>query len=248
MPLAKQEWTRTPQAYVFDTPGTESFGTVTLGAGVVNTTVTFAAGLLLLPCAVKVVKVGISFSATDNVTTNAVNIVYNTTAPPNPGGGAYLANGPAPNDNSQTAGIQVGTSALVTGAPNPASALTQIGGLGVPTNYAVNNQPLFAADIILNTTNFPGATIAGGGFGVFVPTNFDAVYPNGPVPNNAATAASLSTGYINQFGYFTLRAITTTSLTNLTVTLFYAPITMREKWGPPGPGITDYGCTPGVDF
>ena len=152
-----------PRSYVFDAFGTESLGPVSVGASAVNTTVQT---VLTIPCACKITKVGISFTATDNVTTNAVNVVYNTVQPPTTGG-AYLANGVVPNDNSDTAGIAVGTSVLVTGAPNPANAVltpaNQQGGLGVPTNYAVNNQPLFAADIILNTTNFPGATVGGGG-------------------------------------------------------------------------------------
>jgi hypothetical protein len=219
------EWQRTPNAIVFDTLGTETIGPISLAASQATTT---AQTWLPMPTTCKIVKVGIAFGAVGVAlaSTLAVNITYNTN--PNPAStlGAYLANGVVPNDNSFAGAASVGTASN----PNTANTtFTQQGGLGVPTNYAVDNQPLFAADITLQTTNFPSATQAGGGIAYFVPTNPDAVYPCGASPVLGAN------GYIYPNGYFALRAATPGSGTvaGLVVTLFYKPITGKQKWGSP---------------
>ena len=102
--------------------------------------------------------------------------------------------------------------------------------MGVCTNYAVDNQPLFAADITLQAVNFPGATQANGGVAIFIPTNYDAVYPAGP--NVYSTAAAIT---IPQ-AYFSLRVNTPVggTLAALTVTLTVVPVTNRPNWQTPG--------------
>lgn len=230
MPYATLEWQRTPNALVFDCLGSETLGPVALVASQTNATSQTEAPI---PSVVKITKVGISFKAVGVAlaSTLSVNIVYNTNQTPAASLGAgYLTNGPAPNDNSLTGATVPGT-ASNPNVPGQTAVPTfvQAGGLGIPTNYAVDNQPLFAADITLQAVNFPGATQAGGGMAYFVPTNPDAVYPCG-----AAPVLGLG-GYIFPNGYFTLRANTPGSGTvaGLTVTLFYKPITGKQKWGSP---------------
>jgi len=219
MPYAKTDWQRTPNAFVFDAFGTESIGPNAIAISQVSTT---SQGSLAIPSICKILKVGIVFSSVTTLgVTTSFNLVYNTN--PNPGSalGAYLANGPAPNDNSFYNGIS--NAANLTNYPN------QIGGQGLPTNYAVDNQPLFAADITFSVANFPLATTAGGAVGYLVPTNPDAVYPCGAAPVLGPA------GFIYPNGYFTLRATTTgaISIANFVATLFYVPITGKEKWGSP---------------
>jgi hypothetical protein len=56
------------------------------------------------------------------------------------------------------------------------------GGGGICSNPAVAGQAMFAADVVLNTTNFPNITTATGtgtAYGqILVPSSPDAVWPN----------------------------------------------------------------------
>jgi hypothetical protein len=76
------------------------------------------------------------------------------------------------------------------------------------------------------TTGFGWVSVAtGGGYGVFLPADYDAVYPgNLPLTLRVATSG-------------------TGTLTNLTVTLLYEPMYLRPAM--PGPDVAVF---PGVDF
>lgn len=221
MPLAKQDWNRTPNSYTFDTLGTETIGPVAVGAGQVITAV--QGPVLLIPCGVKVAKVGITFTATDNITTNAINVVYNVGSPVTTGGalGAVVAN-----DDSNT-------------GPAP-------GGMGTPSIVAVNNTPLFSSNVVLNAANFPGISIGGGGAGIFIPTNYDVWYPSGFIPPTVVGSETTPGVMATTVGYFTVRAITTTSIANLQITLFYVPVTPRQTWN--NPQNPQNACVPGVAY
>lgn len=222
MPLTKLEWSRLDRAYGFNQLSALNFAPVTPGAGVANTT---PQAWIPLPTSFKVSKVAISFAAVNSLSGgHLVNVVYNTIATPNSGGSEGSV---ASNDNSYaTSGTNFGW--------------------GVPTNGAADGNPLFSADIALNTTNFPGATTSNGGVAVFIPTNYDAVYPSGPVPSLT------SPGTINQVaGYFTVRVVTpasTGSITSLVVTLLGEPVTLKASWATPGQASPVTYCTPGQDF
>lgn len=217
MPVpVKKDWQRMPEAFGFNSLGTESVGPVAILASQAVTTIQGPA--LLIPCGVKVAKVGIYFGAV-GVALGAgltLNVVYGTNTAL--AGGAYAANGVAPQDNAYTGAVVPGTSSNA----NAANAAVQPGGLGVTTNYAVNNQALFATDIQLTVANFPGATQAAGGINIFTPTNPDAVYPSGFLPLGGGPVV----------GYFTLRALTPVSgtIANVNITLFYEPVTPGEDW------------------
>jgi len=226
LPYTTVDWQRTPNALVFDTVGSETLGPVNVAASQASTSsVTFIA----IPTTCKILKVGISFGTVGVAlaSTLTVNITYNTNPTPQGVLGAYLANGVVPNDNSLTGAAVPGTASNANAANT--SAFVQAGGLGQPTNYAVDNQPLFAADITLQTANFPGATQAGGGVAYFVPTNPDAVYPCGASP-----VLGLG-GYIYPNGYFSLRVASPAAgtIAQLSATIFYKPITGKQKWGSP---------------
>ncbi len=78
--------------------------------------------------------------------------------------------------------------------------------------------PYYAGWISLTTT---------GGYGIFVPTNYDAVYPcNLPLSLRASTVAS------------------TGSISNLEITLGIVPMPLRKG---PTPGANGYGL-PGLDY
>jgi hypothetical protein len=239
MPYAKQEWSRTPNSWTFDALSSETLGPVSVSA--TATTNATAQTIAMIPNTIKIAKVGVIFTSIAALSGASFNVVYNTNQTPgatlSTGSGTsaqYLTNGCAPNDNSFTGANPPGTSSNANSVNTALSV--QPGGLGIPTNYAVDNQPLFASDITFNTTNFPGATTAGGGMAYFVPTNFDAVYPCGPVFG--------ASGYTNVSGYFTLRVTNASgAIGNLAVTLFYAPITGKEKWG--SATNTNSICTPG---
>lgn len=228
MPLAKLDWIRNPGSYTFDAFGTESLGPINILASQANTTVQQA---IQLPTSVKIVKIGVVFGALGVVVGTAgfaFNIVYNTVQPPYTGG-VYSQATTAPS------GAAFGNDNSVTG-PLP-------GGLGVCTNYATNNTSLFATDIAISTANFPSATQANGGANIFVPTFYDAVYPAGPF-----TDASTGAVNANLASVFTLRTTTPVSgtIANLSVTLFFAPITMRESYQTPG--NPQNACVPGIAY
>jgi hypothetical protein len=223
MPYGKVDWQRTPNSWVFDSLGSESLGPASILASQTNAT---AQTWQPFGGTIKIAKVGIAFGAVGVAlaSTLSVNVVYNTN--PNPAsslGAGYLTNGPAPNDNSYTGPLGTQNAANLTNFPS------QPGGLGIPTNYAVDNQPLFAADITLQTANFPSATQAGGGIAYFTPTNPDAVYPCGSAPVMGAS------GLIYPNGYLTLRVNSPVSgtIAQLVAMVYYVPITGKEKWGSP---------------
>ncbi len=216
MPLAKQDWARTPGAYVFDAVSLLPISVPSVGAAVAITTVLGAP--VPLPCAVKVAKVAIAFTAAADLTgDHAVNVVYNTVATPGAGGALGAV---AQNDNSYT-------------GPLP-------GNTGVPTNGAVDGTPLFAANIALTTANFPGATAAGGGIAVFVPNAYDAVYPSG----GSGSPADVS-GY---FTVRAVTPATTGSITNLSLALFVVPITLTQTWYDLSSLTPPAACIPGQSF
>lgn len=254
MPFVKTTWTRTPNAYVLNTLGTETIGPITLGASVVTSSVS---GYIILPATVKITKIGVGWQGYSGATT--FNLVYNTVQ--NIASGttnSYTSTNVAPNDNSQSAGVTTSTSgaSLVSssvsplsvnngtpGYPNPALTtayplLNQQGGLGIPTNFAVDGQPVFYGDVTLNTTNFPGSS-SSGGYNILYPANTDAVYPSGPNPYAGAVYSALA----NMVGVLTLRCSTTTSLTNFTATVFYEPISIAQAVEP-----SNLQVVPGVNF
>ena len=161
-----------------------------VGAAQANTSVI---GYVVLPQAAKVLKVAVSCTAVNAVTGHSFNIVMGIT-------GAYTQGTIGPQDPSQ-----------LFGSP-PSAAFTFNGATYQP--YAQNGQALFAADVVINATSFPGnpqlggpSTNANGGMGtalatttggttVLVPTVWDCVYPAGAVLTLRATTPS-STGSIS---------------------------------------------------
>ena len=234
MPLTKQHTARYPRTWVFDNLHYEGFSSVNVAISNVNTAV-----LAVMPLAtgVKIAKVAVAWTAMTDATPS-FNIVYNT-AQALGSARSYTQGNVVPPDNSYTAGITastVGATVNTVGFPNPALTTAypnfqQIGGLGIPTNVAVDGQPVFAADVVFNTTNFPGAGTTTGGQGILIPTNYDAVYPAGVYPYGVAqglpNAADLPAS-------FTLRATTggTETITNLTVSLLLVPILLTEALAP----------------
>ena len=214
MPTSKQDTARYPRTYVFDTFSQPVFGPLTVAIAAAATTVQDS---IPLPCSCKVVKVAVSWLTATLANLPSFNIVYNTVQ--NLGAAqTYTAGNVAPNDNSYTGGHSLDNAALKTLYPN----FDQAGGMGVPTNVAVDGQPLFAADVALNTTNFPGAHATLGGQGVLVPTNWDAVYIAGPY---AYGVGQNIPAFANLASCFTLRSASpTTTITGLKVTLFVTPI------------------------
>lgn len=229
MPFAKSDSARLPRTYVFDSCGYSSFGPATVTAASVNTAVQ---ATIPIPVSCKLLKVAVSWQTATLANLPSFNIVYNTAQ--NLGAAqAYTQGNVVPNDNSYTNGAQ-GT--LLGGSQIPNPALTallpnfqQIGGLGVPTNVAVDGQPVFAADVLLNTTNFPGANATLGGQGILIPTNFDAVYPAGVYPYGVAQGMPNAS---NLAAAFTIRATSpTTTITGLSITLFWSPMILSETGG-----------------
>jgi hypothetical protein len=127
---------------------------------------------------------------------------------------------------------------------------------GYPTNVAVANNALFGADVPFNSANtiaanayaYPGndgpnASLIGqgvpntgwnslatatGGYGIFVPTNYDAVYPAGlPLTLRCVTGATVG------------------SLTNLQVSLAIVPVGLRAM---PGDAAGQTLILPATDF
>lgn len=249
MPYAKSDTSRLPRTWVFDSVQQTTIGPITQTGTVANTAVQAA---FPLNVGVKVVKVAVSWTAIAGAP--AFNLVYNTVQALG-SAQAYTAGNVAPMDNAYTAGVTATTpgaslvaattnGALTTngtpGFPNPAlttlaAGFNQQGGLGIPTNVAVDAQPLFFADVVFNTTNFPGSATSGGQ-GILIPTNWDAVYPAGiyPYGNQQLVPSYFGGGaaVTPNFGAsITLRLVTSTgtnSVTNLSVTLFWVPIMLTE--------------------
>lgn len=234
MPLAKKGVTHTPESFVLNGLHFVTLGPVTTGAAAANTV---ALASFTPPTNLKISKVAVSFSATGDAVTgiDSFNLVVGGITGQT--GQAYTQGVTATNDNSYTAtSVQPG---LTTG------------NYGFPTNFAVAGNALFIADIPLNnaaayayiapasglpvaTPGFAGYGVQGtgwitiattGGTGIFIPSYYDAVYPAG-VP-------------------ISLRATSTTSITNLQVALLCEPMGLR---GTPQPGATAIESLPGVDL
>jgi len=204
-----------------------------IGAGVASS-VTQAQ--ILLPYQYKIRKVSVLYLTVDNVTgTDSFNLVV--------GSGAYTQNNAAPNDNSfdPSSTTTVGVNGI---AQQQAPVF---GGLGYPTNVATTGQTVFATDVPFGTAagtynanpaNTSGSGTYGqytgwitltttGGYGIFVPTNYDAVYPeNIPLTIRATTIP------------------TTGAVTGLVVRLAVTPIRKRPE--PIGSQL--YGAVPSYDY
>ena len=158
---------------------------------------------IVLPQAAKVLKVSVSCTAINAVTGHSFNVVMGTAA-------SYTQGTVGPQDPSQ-----------LYGSP-PSAAFTYNGSTYQP--YAQNGQALFAADVVFNTTSFPGnpqlggaSSNANGGMGtllatatggstVLVPTVWDCVYPAGAVltlrattPASTGAISNLKVGLLMQF-------------------------------------------------
>lgn len=244
MPITKADTARFPRTWVFDTVDHNTIGPYTVTTTQANSAVV---GVMPLACAVKVVKVAVSW--TGLLGAPSFNLVYNTVQALG-SAQTYVQGNVAPMENANSGGITTATAgATLVGAtptdlqgqaygtagfPNPQLTATspsfdQTGGLGISTNVAVDAQPLFYNDVVLNTTNFPGSGTTGGQ-GVIVPTNWDAVYPAGIYPYGqqqylAGTGPSL---YNSDFGAsLTLRIVASTgvnTITGLSVSLFWVPV------------------------
>jgi hypothetical protein len=187
---------------------TEPYGPITIAVSQANTAIQ---GAYISPVQYKIRKIAVYWSATV-----ALGATFNLVV----GTGAYTQGNVAGNDNSfdPNAATTVG----INGIANTGAVL---GGLGYPTNVAVAGNAVFAADVGLTVANFPNASTTGG-YGILIPTNYDAVYPAG-IP-------------------LTLRATTngTTTITNLTIALAIVPMPLRQSTG-----IGEvYGAVPGVDY
>ena len=210
MPWKKALAANSSQAWRPGTLGSESFQVASVGAAVANTTIQ---QLIALPCNSKISKIAVAFTAVNVVTgTHKLNVALGLT-------GAY--SGVNPNDNSNVEGY--------------------------PTNIGTGSVGLFAADIAINSANAYSATTANGtsgcavpgtgwivcattgGYGIFVPDNYDAVYPAGyPLSLRVVTPAS------------------TGSLSNLTVTLLVEPIPLSPTYVPQT--INNATVLPGTSF
>lgn len=227
MPTLKRGLTLARESFNMNALNMISFPVVaSIGAGVANTALQ---AYFISPCLFKIAKVAVFASAIDAVTgTDAFNIVVGTT-------GAYTQGNVATNDNS-IAGPTVGPGTTYPTVP---------GGVGYPTNVAVVGNSVFAADVPFQaTTAVPSPYVAPGPnggtgqgwkalattglYGLLVPTNYDAVYPEG-IPLTLRVSTVASTG----------------SISNLLVAFTYEPISRR------GAPISVSGQTialPGYDF
>jgi hypothetical protein len=230
MPITLRGLNESWDSDTLNTVQLKSFPVVSPGAGVANTTVQTS---VLLPFRYKIRKVSVIFSAIDAITggSDAFNLVLGGVTGQT--GQTYTQGNLAPNDNSQT-----GSSAV------PGQ---NTGNLGYPTNFATAGQSVFAADVPFtfagggtyatglsstNTQNSGSGWISlttSGGYGIFVPPNYDAVYPEN-VPLSLRVATTAVTG----------------SITNLFVTIMIVPIAFRKGQTPIS--STYYAAVPGVDY
>ncbi len=212
MPVTLNGLNNTPRSDTMNAVGAGvQFGPLTDAASQANTAIQSA---YISPVQYKIRKVAVYFSAITAVgTTISFNLVVGT--------GAYTQGSVAANDNSfdptSTTTVGVGGTFSAQGAV--------LGGVGYPTNVAVVGNAVFSADVTISTTNFPNATTTGG-YGILIPTNYDAVYPAGiPLTLRATTPAS-------------------NTITNFTIGLAIVP--MRLRVAPPGAEAV--APLPGVDF
>jgi hypothetical protein len=151
------------------------------------------------PTRYKIRKVSVYFSAIDALTGDSFNIVVGT--------GTYTQNNAAPNDNSFDQALP--------------------GGVGYPTNVATAGMSVFAADVVFNATSFSNIATGTGGYGIVIPTNYDAVYSGG-TPLTLRVTTNASTG----------------SITGLIVSLAIVPVRLRVA----PPGSEAVYPVPGVDY
>lgn len=226
MPTNKRGITLAPTSFNLNGLSVITFGPVaSIGAGVATSAIQ---DYFVSPCNFKIAKVAIFASAIDAVTgTDAFNIVVGTAS-------TYTL-GLAANDNS-AAGPAVGPGTTYPTTP---------GGVGYPTVFAAAGNSLFAADVPFQaTTAMPSPYVesgAAGGtgqgwklltttglYGIIVPVNYEAVYPEGmPLTLRVSTVAS------------------TGSISNLFVSFTYEPIARR---GAPVSTVGQTIVLPGYDF
>jgi hypothetical protein len=190
--------------------GTQDLPTASPGAGVANTVVQTSR---IFPFNYKIRVVAVMFTAIDAVAGgDSFNLVVGGI--PGATGQTYTQGNVAANDNSDT--------------------------WGSPTNIAVAGNCVFGNDVPINVANLasantlawlpsgsvPSANLIGqsvpntgwlacattGGYGLFVPTNWDAVYPAG-IPLSVRTTTVATTG----------------TITALSITLGIVPIMRREE-------------------
>lgn len=230
MPVLKRQLSLQPTSFNLNAQSAIALAVAAVGAGVANTALQ---ALFISPFNYKINKVAIAYTAISAVTgTTSLNLVVGT--------GAYTQGNPAGNDNS------------IAGPTSMTNYPTAPGGMGYPTNVAVAGNAVFSNDLTVNSANtFNPAGAAGtgtpngtegmavlgtgwiavgtgGGYGLFVPDYYDAVYPAGiPLTLRVTTPA------------------TTGSITNLTVTIGYEPVALR---GAPMSTPNQTIALPGTDF
>jgi hypothetical protein len=201
--------------------GTEGsmFSLGSVSNGVANTAVQ---AYFILPGRVKISKLAVFCSAIGTVAgTSSFNIVLGTT-------GAYTQGNIPGNDNSSVPPLAWNQSGQATST----SSIYPAGGGGICTNPATAGQAMFAADVAFNVTNFPNLTTATGTgtsyATILVPSNPDAVWPEG--------------------GVLTLRATTVTgTISNLIIAAYLEPQPLSPTYPssqqPPGLIVV-----PGIDY
>lgn len=234
MPVLKRGLTLFPTSFNLNAQSVVQLALASAGAAVANTTVQVP--VFVSPYNYKINKIAIAYTAVAAVTgTHKLNLVVGLT-------GAYTAGKIAANDNS-IAGPSVGP-----GTTYPTSP----GGMGYPTNVGVIGNSVFSADLAILSTNVfnpagaaninpPNGTAGmsvlgtgwqlvgtGGGYGLFVPDAYDAVYPAG-IPLTLRLVTPASTG----------------SITALSITIGYEPIALR---GAPMSTAGQVISLPGTDF
>jgi hypothetical protein len=136
------------------------FPVVSPGAGVARTT---SQGIIFIPQAFKVSKVGVWCTAIDALTGDSFNIVVGNGTPNTSG----VSGNVAPPDNQRNNGY--------------------------PTAFAAAGNLLFATDVAFTVANFPNLATATGGYNEFEPTNYDGCYLPGAlnlvVTTNASTGS-----------------------------------------------------------
>ena len=218
MPVSLRSLNETPTADTLyalvnvDLPTTSA-----AGAGVANTAIQ---AIKVLPFNYKIRKVAIYIPSIDAVAgLDSFNLVLGTT-------GAYSQNNPAPNDTFDTSGVNAvtattGNSVFANDVPFNSANLATANTTYSPTNL-IGQGPPNVGWIVLATT---------GGYGTFVPTNYDAVYPAG-VPLTLRFTTVASTGAIGA---------------NAQVTLAVVPVGIRRATAG-SPSIAQPIVLPGVDF
>lgn len=238
MPVIKRGISIYPSSFNLNAISTDGFGQIATLTGAIANTV--LQGLFTCPYNFKINKVAVALSSLTAIAgTNKFNLVVGQT-------GAYTQGNIAANDNSIAGPTQV---------VNPQLTYpTAPGGMGYPTNVAVVGNSVFVADVGFTSTNvfnpgganfnpnsvgfgsagmaYPGTgwqslATATGGSGLFVPENYDAVYPAGiPLTLRLVIAAG-------------------STITNLIVEIGIEPVMLR---GAPMSTAGQVIALPGTDF